>query len=112
MMWRRCHSNEGAVSAYLLYAVSQSQVGLAIVKPIDSISLGVHLMRACLMGPVPRKCGPHGRVLALHWRIPHACVPHACVPHACVPHGACTSWGVYLMGRVPHGACTSWGCTS
>jgi hypothetical protein len=38
MMWRRCHSNEGAVSAYLPYAVSQSQVGLAIVKPIDRIA--------------------------------------------------------------------------
>ena len=37
MMWRRCHSNEGAVSAHLPCAVSQSQVGLAIVKPIDII---------------------------------------------------------------------------
>jgi hypothetical protein len=36
MMWRRCHSNKGVVSAHLPYAVSQSQVGLAIVKPIDS----------------------------------------------------------------------------
>jgi hypothetical protein len=35
IMWRRCYSNEGAVSAHLPYAVSQSQVGLAIVKPID-----------------------------------------------------------------------------
>jgi hypothetical protein len=33
--WRRCYSNEGAVSVHLPYAVSQSQVGLAIVKPID-----------------------------------------------------------------------------
>jgi hypothetical protein len=44
MMWRRCHSNEGAVSAHLPYAVSQSQVGLAIVKPIDNFqgTFGLH----------------------------------------------------------------------